>query len=130
MPVVVQVAVGVITLAIVLLVAFLIPTLRQVRETTKELEGLIRVLQTELQPALLDLRETLRHLNRISGEVSDSISKVGGTVDAVQRTGQTIRLATEVIQMALLPRLFTTTAFMKGVKVGAKVFWRMLLKRR
>lgn len=130
MSVAVQVAVGVITFAIVLLVVFLIPTLRQVRETTKELERLLQVLHTELQPALLDLRETLRHLNKISAEVSSGMSKVGGTLDAVQQTGQTIRLASEVIQAALLPRLFTTTAFMKGVKVGAKVFWRMLLKRR
>lgn len=130
MPVIIQVAVGIITIAIVLLVASLIPTLRQVRETTKELEGLIRVLQTEFQPALLDLRETLRHVNKISREFSSGLSKVDGTLDAVQRTGQTLKLATEVIQVALLPRLFTTAAFLKGVKVGAKVFWKMLLKRR
>jgi len=126
MPIAVQAALGVIALTGLLVAAFLIPTLQQIRRTAQELQSLLKTLELELQPALIDLKEAIRHLNTVSGEVSRSLEKVGGTVEAIQKVGKTIR----VVNSLLSPRLIVAVSFLKGLGAGIGSLVKELGKKK
>jgi len=126
MPIAVQAALGVIALTGLLVAAFLIPTLRQIRRTAQELQNLLKTLELELQPTLIDLKEAIRHLNTVSGEVSRSLEKVEGTVEAIQKVGETIR----VVNSLLSPRLIVAVSFLKGLGVGVGSLVKGLSKKK
>lgn len=126
MPIAVQAALGVIALTGLLVAAFLIPTLQQIRRAAQELQSLLKTLELELQPAMTDLKEAIRHLSTVSGEVSLSIEKVGGTVETIQKVGETIR----VVNSLLFPRLIVAVSFLKGLGAGIGFLVKELGKKK
>ena len=113
-----------------LLVCGMVPALLQLRRTARQAEDFLRIVELELRPALIDLKEVIRNLNRASDQVTGGIEKVGGTLDAIQETGQTVRYANQLIQHIVFPKLITGAALMTGVRVGLRTLIVRLLGRR
>ncbi len=113
-----------------LLVCGMVPALLQLRRTARQAEDFLRVVELELRPALIELKEVIRNLNRASDQVAGGIEKVGGTLDAIQETGQTVRYANQLIQHIVFPKLITGAALMTGVRVGLRTLVVRLLGRR
>ncbi len=113
-----------------LLVCGMVPALLQLRRTARQAEDFLRVVELELRPALIDLKEVIRNLNRASDQVAGGIEKVGGALDAIQETGQTVRYANQLIKHIVFPKLITGVALMTGLRVGVRTLIVRLLGRR
>ena len=125
-----QLALWSIVVLFLLLVCGMVPALVQLRRTARQAEDFLRVVELELRPMLIDLKEVIRNLNRASDQVAGGIEKVGGTLEAIQETGQTVRYANQLIKHIVFPKLITGAAFMTGLRVGLRTLIVRLLGRR
>ncbi len=113
-----------------LLVCGMIPMLVQLRRTARQAEDFLRLVELELQPALLELKEVLRNLNRASDQVTGGLGKMGGTLEAIADAGQTVRDVNQLVQQFVFPKLITGAAFTTGLRVGLKTLIVRLMGRR
>ena len=113
-----------------LLVCGMIPTFVQIRRTARQAEEFLKIVQLELRPALIDMKEVIRNLNRASEQVTGGMEKVSGTLEAIQEAGQTVRSANQLIQHAVMPKLITSAAVITGVRVGLRTLVARLMGRR
>ena len=103
-----------------LLVCGMIPALVQLRRTARQAEDFLRLVELELRPALVDLKEVMRSLNRASDQVTGGMEKMGGTLEAIAEVGQTVRDVNQLAQRIVFPKLITGAVFMTGLRVGLK----------
>ena len=113
-----------------LLVLGMVPAFVQLRRTARQAEDFLRVVELELRPLLIDLKEVIRNLGRASEQVKGGIEKVGGTLEAIAETGKTVRYANQLIQHIVFPKLITGAAIVAGLRVGLRTLIVRLLKRR
>lgn len=125
-----QPALWVLVLLFLVLVGGIVPAFIQIRRTARQAEQFLKLVELEFRPALLDLKEIIRHLNRVSEKVAGGVEKVGGTFEAIQETGRTIRIANDLVQQIIFPKLITGAAFMTGLRVGVRTLIRRLVGRR
>ncbi len=125
-----QLALWSLVVLFLLLVCGMVPALVQLRRTARQAEDFLRVVELELRPMLIDLKEVIRNLNRVSDQVTGGIEKVGGTLEAIAEAGKTVRDANQLIQHIVFPKLITGAAFMTGLRVGLRTLIVRLLGRR
>jgi len=113
-----------------LLVCGMVPAFVQIRRTARQAEEILKIVQLELRPFLIDMKEVIRNLNRASEQVMGGMEKVSGTFEAIQEAGQTVRSANRLIQHVVVPKLFTSAAVMTGVRVGLRTLVTRLIGRR
>ena len=112
------------------LVGGMVPAFLQLRRTLRQAEEFLRMVELELGPALIDLKEIFRNLNRTSDQVATGMEKVSGTLEAIGEAGQTVRDANRLIQGIVFPKLVTGVALMTGIRVGLRTLVGRLLGRR
>lgn len=113
-----------------LLVCGMIPVLIQLRRTARQAEDFLRAIELELRPVMVEAKDAIRNLNRVSDQVNNGLGKVGGTIDAIAEAGQTVRDANQVVQQFIVPKLITSAAFTTGLRVGLKTLIVRLMGRR
>ncbi len=113
-----------------LLVLGMVPAFVQLRRTARQAEDFLRVVELELRPLLIDLKEVIRNLGRVSEQVKGGIEKMGGTLEAIGETGKTVRYANQLIQHIVFPKLITGAAVVAGLRVGLRTLIVRLLGRR
>ncbi len=113
-----------------LLVCGMIPMLVQLRRTARQAEDFLRLVELELRPALVEVKDVMRNLNRASDQVNDGLGKMGGTLDAIAEAGHTVRDANQLVQQFVFPKLITGAAFTTGLRVGLKTLIVRLMGRR
>ena len=112
------------------LVCGMAPALVQLRRTARQAEEFLRLVALELRPALIDLKEAIGHLNRASETVTGGVEKVGGTLEAIQEVGKTVRIANDLVQQIVFPKLITGAAIMTGLRAGIRTLIVRLVGRR
>lgn len=113
-----------------ILVCGIVPAFIQFRRTARQAEDFLRVVELELRPALIDLKEVIRNLNRASDQVTGGIEKVSGTLEAIAEAGQTVRTANQLIHHIVFPKLITGAALVTGLRVGLRTLIVRLVGRR
>lgn len=113
-----------------LLVCGMIPALVQLRRTARQAEDFLRLVELELRPALVDLKEVIRSLNRTSEQITGGMEKMGGTLETIAEVGQTVRDANQLVQHIVFPKLITGAAIMTGLRVGLRTLLVRLVGRR
>lgn len=113
-----------------LLVCGMIPALVQLRRTARQAEDFLRLVELELRPALIDLKEVIRSLNRTSEQITGGMEKMGGTLETIAEVGQTVRDANQLVQHIVFPKLITGAAIMTGLRVGLRTLLVRLVGRR
>ena len=125
-----QIALWSLVVLFLALVCGVVPAFVQIRRTARQAEEFLRLIELEFRPALIDLKEVIRHLNRVSDTVTVGVEKVGGTLEAIQEVGQTVRIANELVQQIVFPKLITGAAFVTGLRVGLRTLIVRLVGRR
>lgn len=113
-----------------LLVCSMIPVLVQLRRTARQAEDFLRLVELELRPVLVEVKDVMRNLNRASDQVADGLGKMGGTLDAIAEAGQTVRDVNQLAQQFVFPKLITGAAFTTGLRVGLRTLIVRLMGRR
>jgi uncharacterized protein YoxC len=125
-----QLALWSLVVLVVVLVCGMVPTFIQLRRTALQAEVFLKVVELELRPALIELKEVIRNLNRTSEQVTGGMEKVGGTLEAIQEVGQTVRIANDLVQQIVFPKLITGAAFMTGLRAGLRTLIARLVRGR
>jgi uncharacterized protein YoxC len=113
-----------------LLVCSMIPMLVQLRRTARQAEDFLRVVECELRPMLVELKDVIGNLNRASDQVTSGLGKMGGAFDSIAEAGQTVRNVNQLVQQFVFPKLITGAAFSTGLRVGLKTLIVRLIGRR
>ncbi len=120
---VVEIAVSLIAAAIVVLAAFLIPTLIQIRKAVAECERLLAQLNNEVPPLMKDVRiltEEARDGVEHASVLLHAVGEIGETVqhvnDAVR--GQTDHLLKNLASMVVGLKAATTVVRQRKTKEG------------
>lgn len=71
-----------------LLVCGMIPMLVQLRRTARQAEDFLRLVELELRPALIELKEVIRNLNRASDQVTGGLGKWAGRLRRLPTQGR------------------------------------------
>jgi uncharacterized protein YoxC len=125
-----EIAVGVLAAMGVVLAALAIPLLIHLRRSMDRVDRLLREAEVHLGPALGDLREIARNVNKASAGVADGVAQVGRTFEAVGELGKTLQGANAVLRAALGPGVTLLGGLIAGVKAGGRVLLRQLFRRR
>ncbi|MBZ0168008.1 hypothetical protein MELA_02810 [Candidatus Methylomirabilis lanthanidiphila] len=126
----VEYALWAIVMLFFLLVCSMIPVLVQLRRTARQAEDFLRLVELELRPVLVEVKDVMRNLNRASDQVADGLGKMGGTLDAIAEAGQTVRDVNQLAQQFVFPKLITGAAFTTGLRVGLRTLIVRLMGRR
>jgi len=130
MPIGVQIAIGVLVLAVLFLVAFLIPALNQMRRTFQHLEALLQKAELDLKPTLVELRETLGQVNQASRGMNEGLERVGKVMEACGEVAESIRFTNTLYRKGVIPFLINMAAWGSGLRTGIRVLIERLLERR
>lgn len=98
--------------------------------STRRIDNLLREIELNLGPALLDLRETLRNVNKTSAGVADGVAQAGKTFEAIGDLGKTLHRANTVLRAALGPGVTVAASLLLGARACVRVLARRLFRRR
>lgn len=113
-----------------ILVCGMVPAFVQIRRTARQAEDFLRVVELELRPSLIEMKDVIRNLSRASDQVKDGIEKVGGTLEAIAEAGQTVRQGNQLIKHIVFPKLIAGAALMTGLRIGLRTLVVRLMGRR
>ena len=102
----------------------------ELRRASWRLQTFIRSLELELHPTIQQARETIRTLNRAGQGAADGMERVRDTLSKLEEAGDNIRATTGVVRLVIGSRLIPVASLMAGVRVGAKVLWKLYTQRR
>ena len=108
----------------------LIAAALETRRAARRLQEFIRTVELELKPALLEVRETIRKLDRAAGGASDTIELVRGTFVKLEQAGENVRATTGKVRTLLGSRFIPALSLLAGVRAGTKVLWSFYTQRR
>src|SRR5438034_9063861 len=84
-----EIAVGALAAGFLVLVAFLVPTLLQIRKTVAEPAPLLARLNSALPPLLDEMRGMTENVNALAGQARDGVEAAAVLVHAVGDLGDT-----------------------------------------
>ncbi|MFH5186388.1 DUF948 domain-containing protein [Paenibacillus sp. TAB 01] len=110
---IIQISVALIAVAFVVLVAFLIVTLRSMSELLKQTNTTIRELQGEIKGISKEASHLLQHTNQVTVDVLDKLHSLDPTFDSVKQVGEVVEDITSSVKQA-------STAVAKTIQAKVK----------
>lgn len=111
----------IITLLFVVLVVFLVPLLLQLKKTAQEADALMAELRRELVPTLRELRETSERLNRASAHVEDGAGKAGHLLESLGEVGESIHEVNRFFHQDIARYAGNAAGLWLGIRAASKV---------
>jgi uncharacterized protein YoxC len=118
-----------VAITLVVLAAFLIPAIIEIRKTAASLREFITCTDNELKPVLHELRQTLTELKIITEAVSSKTEDVKIFMDALGDTGRNLRTINHVVG-SVAGVLASSSAWVVGAKATGKFILERLSKKR
>jgi uncharacterized protein YoxC len=127
---IIDLAVAVMAVTLAVVAAFMIPAFIEIRKTAAATREFITFTESELNPALKELRETLFELKRISGAVASRTDDLNTFMEAMGDTGRNLRTINNVVG-AVAGAVAGSSAWITGARVAGKfIIGRLSQKRR
>ena len=123
------IAAAIAAIALILLVAFIIPVLIEIRKTVVTTRETLATIETDLRPVLKELRETLADVKAITGEVTERADNIKEFMEAVGDTGRGLRTINSVIG-TVAGVVSRSTLWLTGAKVAGSFIMDRITKRR
>lgn len=112
---------GVIAGGLIILAAFLIPAILQIKRTAKAAEDFLQTTQDSLNPLLRRLQETVEKTNQVASKLDESISNMQQLSKAVGETGEIISDINSLVRKIQIFFTVTTSSFGAGIKTALSV---------
>ncbi|MBW6510714.1 MAG: DUF948 domain-containing protein [Desulfuromonadaceae bacterium] len=103
------------------LVAFIIPTLIQLKKTLAKVADLTEDTRCELTPILSELRTTTARLNQMLDQAEKGLGKAQGLFQAVGEIGDSVRTMHNFVRCDLNRHLGSAVGVWMGIRAAAKV---------
>lgn len=120
---------GIIAGAFIILVAFLIPTILQIKRTAKVAEDFLKNTHSTLNPLLIQLKETVEMTNQVAEKLDESISSVRNLTNAVGETGIIIDEINILLKQTSRFISGTISSFGAGIKTALSVLTQGITKK-
>ena len=119
---VIEIAVGVIAAAAVVLVAFLVPVLTQLRKTAEESERVLQRMNQDLPLLLKEATQAARNLNQVATEVREGAACARLLGEAIGEIGQTINHVHGAVRGGASSLLTNFSSLLAGFRAAYGVF--------
>ena len=123
---IIEIEVGVIAVAAVVLVSVLIPLLIQLRKTVQESERLLQQLNYDLPPLIKEATGAVQVVNRAAGAVREGAERAKVLGQAMGAIGDTVNQLHGGIRSVTASAWGTANGLLAGIRAGVQV----LSKRR
>ena len=127
--VVLSIAAAVVAVTLVVLVAFMIPAIIEIRKSAVEFRVMANRLDSELQPILHELRGTLADLQILTESASERAGNVATFLDAIGDTGRNLRVINSVAG-AVAGAITSSSMWLTGTRVAAKFIIDRLIQKK
>jgi len=102
----------------------------ELRRASWRMQEFIRSLEMELKPTIQEARETIRTMQRAAQGAAEGAERVRDTLAKLEEAGDNIRATTGLVRSVFGSRLIPVASLLAGVRVGAKVLWKLYTRRR
>jgi methyl-accepting chemotaxis protein len=116
----------VLTIAVCLITAFLIPLLI---ETKRTMTSLRRSTEEQLNPALVELQLNLENLKKITGDVNDMTADVKSLSHTIREAGETVHKVTEIVDDIGATASVKVVSARTGIRVALEYLLTNLSKK-
>lgn len=118
----------IISIAILVLIIYLIPMINQLKKTARSAERFFNSIEEDLRPLIVELKETATQANKISSVVREGVDKINIFLETVEDIGKTIKLVNSAVRNSSSSFLISLAALGVGIRKGLKVFLKELFK--
>jgi uncharacterized protein YoxC len=94
----IEIAVGLVALAAIVLLAFLVPMLIQLRRTAEETERLLRRMNEDLPVLFREATQAAQNMNLVAGDMREGVARARVLGEAMGEIGQTINQVHGVVR--------------------------------
>ena len=129
MSVQVDVFVLIITVVFLVIAAALVPLLLQLKRTAREADALLADLRRELVPTLRELRETSERLNRASASVESGAGKAGLLLESLGEVGESIHNVNSFFHRDAARYVGNAAGLWLGIRAASKVILKGLQEK-
>ena len=119
----------IVTIAIGVLSVFLILTVVQVRRSAKEVETTLKNIEEELTPLLSRLRETIENFQHISSKIDSGVTATANVIKTIENTAKNISHASSFLSAKNFARKILASGMWVGVKAGYDVVKKRYAKK-
>src|SRR6266849_3759967 len=119
---VIEIAVGVMAAAAVVLVAFLVPVLTQLRKTAEESEGVLQRMNEDLPLLFKEATQAARNLNQVATEMREGAACARVLGEAIGEIGQTINHVHGAVRGGASSLLTNLSSLLAGFRAAYGVF--------
>jgi len=127
--IIINIAAIVVALAIVALVVSLIPLIRELKATAVTVRAIAVKMETEIQPTIKELHETLADLSVITAGAAEKVEDIQCFMSAVGETGRGLRTIGSVVSGAATA-LSKSSLWLTGAKVAGSFLLEKVTKKR
>jgi len=118
----IEIGVGVIALAAVVLVAFLVPVLIQLRKTTQASTHLLRQMNEDLPLLFKEATQAAQNLNQVATEIRKGAARARVLGEAIGEIGQTINHVHGAVRGGASSLVMNLTSLLTGFRAAYGVF--------
>ncbi len=118
---VIEIAVGLATAGFLVLVAYLVPVLIQVRRTVAEAQHALATLNGELPLLLKEARAAAEHVNDLADQARDGVEHAAVLLHAVGDLGDTVQQVHETVRGKSGNLLVNLASVVAGFKAASAV---------
>ncbi len=119
---VIEIAVGVMAAAAVVLVAFLVPVLTQLRKTAEESERVLQRMNEDLPLLFKEATQAARNLNQVATEMREGAACARVLGEAIGEIGQTINHVHGAVRGGASSLLTNLSSLLAGFRAAYGVF--------
>ena len=118
----IEIAVGIMALAAVVLLAVLVPMLTQLRRTAEESERLLRRMNEDMPVLFREATQAAQNMNQVAGDLRQAAAHARVLGDAVGGVGETINEVRELVRGGAGSLLTNVGSLLAGFRAAYGVF--------
>lgn len=114
----------IILLVVILVAAFLLPMIWQLKKTSNKADALLGELHRELLPTLRDCREIAERVNRVSVKVEKGSGQAENLLESLDEITDSVRRITHFIRQDACFIIENAACLILGLKAASKVLFQ------
>jgi len=118
----IEIAVGIVALAAVVLVAVLVPMLIQLRKTAEESERLLRRMNEDMPVLFREATQAAQNMNQVASEIREAATRARVLGEAMGGVGETINQVHELVRGGAGTLLTNVGSLLAGFRAAYGVF--------
>ncbi len=116
-------------LTLIVLVAFSIPAILQIRKTAKSVEDFLKSTEGSLNPLLVELKEGIERINKTTKGILESVADVQYLTKSIREIGMLIDEVSNLLRQTGSSFIVKTACIGVGIKTALGVLVKGLIKK-